>query len=609
MLFAPQWFCMTSFASFSSATAVRYLLAMLSVFALIGCADSAPRPNRAATRVPRRVPELAPQRPRSVRPAPPVTEPLSLFSRQHLVKVDIEIAEPAWTALRMQTRSMATALRVEPGPRPFTYFRGDVTINGETFKSVGIRKKGFIGSLDNERPSLKIKLNHFDDGTRTIGGLDRLTLNNNKQDRSLASQYLSYHVFDQAGVPAPRCNLAVVTVNGRNLGVYSNVEAVKTQFLERAFGTATGAIFEGTLTDFFSDRLDRFDSKVNKEWSKTHGRKILHKLCQVLEADGPTTTDQLDELVDLHEFVTFWAVESLIGFWDGYSGNQNNFFVYTAEGAKIQFIPWGVDAAFSNRRFGFRGDGYKSVLGKGLLANRLNQDPDIREMYQFVLEVVLDKAWDEDALVADVDRIEALAGDHLHPRQEGLQESLNQVRRFIQNRRAEIEEETSGGAIALQSRTRRPMHTVVVGKMTGSFNTQWNGSQGDPVPQATGARVKGKAGGGSFTIDHLSAIAGMGRARQWGRGGTQPTITLVGTRSTDNEIVTVTIVVPPAFFRSDVDHSIKVQGRFSQGERRRGWGSGMLDGQLTLRQARRVAGARVAGTFDLDLYEMRGRGW
>ena len=39
--------------------------------------------------------------------------------------------------------------------------------------------------------------------------------------------------------------------------------------------------------------------------------------------------DRLDELVDLHEFVTFWAMESLIGFWDGYSGNQNNFFVYT----------------------------------------------------------------------------------------------------------------------------------------------------------------------------------------------------------------------------------------------------------------------------------------
>lgn len=34
------------------------------------------------------------------------------------------------------------------------------------------------------------------------------------------------------------------------------------------------------------------------------------------------------ELVDLDSFYTFWAVEGLIGFWDSYSGNNNNFFVY-----------------------------------------------------------------------------------------------------------------------------------------------------------------------------------------------------------------------------------------------------------------------------------------
>ena len=142
------------------------------------------------------------------------TEAPSLFARQHLLRVDITLPEGDWTALRMQTRSMATALSLRPGPTPFSYFRGDVTVNGTKLSSVGIRKKGFIGSLDNVRPSLKIKLNHFDDGTRTLEGMDRLTLNNNRQDRSLASQYLSYHLFHQAGVPAPRCNLAVVTVNG-----------------------------------------------------------------------------------------------------------------------------------------------------------------------------------------------------------------------------------------------------------------------------------------------------------------------------------------------------------------------------------------------------------
>ena len=537
------------------------------------------------------------------------TEAPSLFARQHLLRVDITLPEEDWTALRMQTRSMATALSLQPGPTPFSYFRGDITVNGTKLSSVGIRKKGFIGSLDNVRPSLKIKLNHFDDGTRTLEGMDRLTLNNNRQDRSLASQYLSYHLFHQAGVPAPRCNLAVVTVNGENLGIYSHVEAVRRPFVDRHFGTTAGAVFEGTLTDFFADRLERFDNKGNKKWSQTKGREILRQLCDALETETPETDKQLDELIDVYEFLKFWAVESLIGFWDGYSGNQNNFFVYLREDAKIRFIPWGVDSAFSNRRFGSRSNGYQSVFAKGLLANRLNRNPAIREMYQLVLEIVLDEAWDEETLYAELDQVALLANDHLHPRQQGLREGLDEVRRFIGNRRAEIEQETQDGAVAVENRTRRPMHTIAVAKLAGSFQTYWNGTNGEPVSQSNGTQVRGLLEDGSFTINDISAIANMGRARRWGRGGTQPTITLFGVRSTDGEDITVTITVPPALFRSSPTQPVKVQGRFSQGRQRRGWGSGMLDGQITLRQAGTTNGARVTGNFELDLYEMRGRNW
>ena len=537
------------------------------------------------------------------------TEAPSLFARQHLLRVDITLPEEDWTALRMQTRSMATALSLRPGPTPFSYFRGDITVNGTKLSSVGIRKKGFIGSLDNVRPSLKIKLNHFDDGTRTLEGMDRLTLNNNRQDRSLASQYLSYHLFHQAGVPAPRCNLAVVTVNGENLGIYSHVEAVRRPFVDRHFGTTAGAVFEGTLTDFFADRLERFDNKGNKKWSQTKGREILRQLCDALETETPETDKQLDELIDVYEFLKFWAVESLIGFWDGYSGNQNNFFVYLREDAKIRFIPWGVDSAFSNRRFGSRSNGYQSVFAKGLLANRFNRNPAIREMYQLVLEVVLDEAWDEETLYAELDQVALLANDHLHPRQQGLREGLDEVRRFIGNRRAEIEQETQDGAVAVENRTRRPMHTIAVAKLAGSFQTYWNGTNGEPVSQSNGTQVRGLLEDGSFTINDISAIANMGRARRWGRGGTQPTITLFGVRSTDGEDITVTITVPPALFRSSPTQPAKVQGRFSQGRQRRGWGSGMLDGQITLGQAGTTNGARVTGNFELDLYEMRGRNW
>jgi hypothetical protein len=61
----------------------------------------------------------------------------------------------------------------------------------------------------------------------TSTALRKLTLNNNRQDPgNLVHQCLGYGVFAAAGVPAPRCNVAAVSVNGVPLGVYTHVEPV-----------------------------------------------------------------------------------------------------------------------------------------------------------------------------------------------------------------------------------------------------------------------------------------------------------------------------------------------------------------------------------------------
>ena len=84
---------------------------------------------------------------------------------------------------------------------------------------MGIRKKGFLGSQNPIRPSLKIKLNHVDEKGQ-IDGLTDLTFNNNQQDVSLVSQFMGYGLFNAIGSPAPRCAYAKLTVNGQNMGIY-----------------------------------------------------------------------------------------------------------------------------------------------------------------------------------------------------------------------------------------------------------------------------------------------------------------------------------------------------------------------------------------------------
>ncbi|MEC9092440.1 MAG: CotH kinase family protein, partial [Planctomycetota bacterium] len=144
-------------------------------------------------------------------------------------------------------------------------------------------KKGFIGSQSSERPSLKVKLNSFDKKAN-VAGMSVLTLNNNKQDLTQLSQYMTYRFFNAINSPAPQCALAKVYVNGVNLGVYSHVESAKKPLVKRGFDTSKGTLFEGTVVDFYEGWDMAFERKFGKE---DFGRKVIREIIEALhQQDG-----------------------------------------------------------------------------------------------------------------------------------------------------------------------------------------------------------------------------------------------------------------------------------------------------------------------------------
>lgn len=178
------------------------------------------------------------------------------------------------------------------------------------FENVEVRKKGFFGSLSSARPSLKLRF------TEDLGpyGLERMTLNNDNQDPSHLRTCLTYRVMDAAGVPAPRCNHARVSVNGEDLGVFTHVDSMNKPFLRLYFEDPDGALFEGQLGDFTAPYLGGY--------GETRGhldREFLADLQEALER--PDQGDMLRGVsarVDVDAFLSFWAAEALVGQWDGY---------------------------------------------------------------------------------------------------------------------------------------------------------------------------------------------------------------------------------------------------------------------------------------------------
>jgi spore coat protein CotH len=181
-----------------------------------------------------------------------------------------------------------------------------------------------------------------------------------------------------------------------------------------------------------------------------------------LEKNSFDYEQAIGDVVDLDAFFRFWAVESLLGFWDGYSGNRNNYFFYLDAGSgKIHFIPWGADALFEKYSPIDRTPNLPlSVKTQGRVAYRLYQRPATRNRYARTMRDVMERYWDERALLAETERIEEMLLPHLSEgsgkvpgaeagrgarptRTAGQRFKPSALRQFIRTRRAELLAEMS----------------------------------------------------------------------------------------------------------------------------------------------------------------------
>jgi spore coat protein CotH len=410
----------------------------------------------------------------------------ALFNPECVVDVQVEMSADDWSLLSQETRTFVEIVRgdclSQPFPEIFSWFKADVTVSGKTLKNVGIRKKGFLGSLSMEKPSLKLRFDKFEDD-QLLAGLSRMTLNNMIQDPSLLNACLGYAVMAKAGLPAPRCNFARVAVNGQDFGVYAHVDSIKKPFLAQRFTSDEGNLYEATLSDFRTMYRGTWEKKTNEkedDWSD------LDAAVEALKADDAELIPALDAVFDLDAFYTFWAAEILIGHWDGYAGNLNNTYLYAdPSDGRFRFIPWGVDSAFLDpQQIIQNNDGGElphSVYAFGHLAFRLYNHPEGQAQYAARLSELLESAWNADELVAEVDRMEAMLSKHLPEYTiEELANVLEGKRSWIKNRKDQLLNELN--AFKMPNWVYPPRSSICwveAGGVSGSFDTEWGTSGWD----------------------------------------------------------------------------------------------------------------------------------
>ncbi len=397
------------------------------------------------------------------------TEADPLFDVAVLHELVVELDPADWAELREQARTyydlMGEGCMEGPWPSPYTYFPAEAWLDGAAMGEVGVRKKGLIGSVVSDRPSLKIDVGEYVDEQRFFG-LEKLVFNNGRQDASRMRTCLAHHWFDDAGLVAPRCALAHVVVNGEDLGIYAHTENIDEELVARRTGEWPVAMYEGTLSDFREGWTQTFEY----ETEDTTGAE-LEAVTQALEAGDDDLLSGLDEVIDLDAFGRFWAAESIAGHWDGYNANTNNFYAYALPGdGRLQFIASGPDAAFDQREPFWGNDGANAWVGTvSALGNRLFNHDEGRALYEAELSRQLDENWDGAAVVQQIDNWAELVAKH---DDKTMRDGIGATRTIVELRDADVRDGMARGAEATEMRTEVCWETV--GVATVDFSTTWD---------------------------------------------------------------------------------------------------------------------------------------
>lgn len=229
-----------------------------------------------------------------------------------------------------------------------TWVHAAFTCEGETIADVGLRRKGqSTYRVIPQKAAFKIRFNKWQPGQKWRGYKD-LTLNNMVDDATGLRERLGYAFYNLLGLPAPKCNTALVTLNGEAYGPYANLETPDEQFLAAHFGAKTSTLYE---VDWGSEWLPGNEAGFILDVGDPKKTDLLAFFDAVQAAKDANLLADMAKHLDIEQWLTFCAIEAVIAEHDNYAfavwGSHNYYLSGGADG-RFRLIPWSVDLSFSN---------------------------------------------------------------------------------------------------------------------------------------------------------------------------------------------------------------------------------------------------------------------
>ena len=280
---------------------------------------------------------------------------IGLFDEGYVPRFELTVKDTDWAWLNISEN----ALKEE-------YVPATLKIDGEEIGEVGVRYKG-SSSLSNcfkegrapcPRPSMKIMFGEFRGKTR-VDGMEKINLHGiGGNDDSMLRERLTYRLFREMGVAAPRAAHAAVSVNGGPFGLYAMVEAIDAAFLENRWGSGAA---EDNLWKEVWPRPYRQNLAAQLDNGTLLAESGIKEFARALEKAVATgDRGEVERYINVEKALNYLAVDVVSDNIDGYRNfyckanaakpedcaPHNFYWRQTWPENRFALIPWDLDGTF-----------------------------------------------------------------------------------------------------------------------------------------------------------------------------------------------------------------------------------------------------------------------
>jgi spore coat protein H len=228
-----------------------------------------------------------------------------------------------------------------------TFTRGD---SAEGPFDIGLRCRGDSIRF-RKKKSFRVSFNAIDPDM-DYHGIEKMNLNAEANDPSLVRAKLGHELYRYLGVPAPRSNHVLLYINNQYYGVYLNTEHVDERFVKSRYDNNDGNLYIcqtsadlsylGPSQDDYKLEVGGdqvYELRTNEKWDD-YG-DLEHLISVLNQFTGEDLKKELERLMNIQQFLKIMALDVMLGNWDGYVGNSNNFYLYRDQvSGRFEYIPY-----------------------------------------------------------------------------------------------------------------------------------------------------------------------------------------------------------------------------------------------------------------------------